>query len=303
MLGAKVHTWNGEAAVTLTAGSTTATFLPGCGMLCTSFRYDDDEYVAFPRPIAAFKAGAMTAFPLVHPWGNRLSRWGYRAAGRRVDLRGLELPVDPGGLPIHGNLLGAPFEVTALGTNRLAARLDYANSTERLRAFPYRHTLDVDVRLSDGRLRVDTTVEPTADRPVPVSFCWHPYLHIPDAPRRDWVLRWPACEHVLVDEHVIPTGARRGQAAQRAPLARRTFDDHYALGADRRFAVSAGGRTLTLTFDEHYPFAQLYVPRRGAFIAIEPMTARIDALGGDDAPICLPGERFGARFTISVRRS
>jgi aldose 1-epimerase len=301
MRGATLQTWNGEAAVTLFAGSTSATFLPGCGMLCTSLRHADDEYVAWPRRLGDFRAGATTAIPLVHPWGNRLSRWGYRAAGRRVDLRGLDLPVDSGGLPMHGNLFGAPFEVETLSANRLRARLDYGAQPDRLRAFPFPHIIEVDVRLGAGRLRIDTAIEPTSDRSVPVSFCWHPYLRLPETPRREWVLRWPACEHLAVDERVIPTGERQTQAAHRAPLAKRTFDDHYALGPDRRFSISAAGRTLALAFDEHYPYAQLYVPPRGDFVAIEPMTAPIDALGNDEAPICAPGERFAARFTMSVR--
>src|SRR5262249_11794988 len=107
-------------------------------------------------------------------------------------------------------------------------------------------------------------------------------------------------DHVEVDGHIFPTGARTHQGEQDEPIARRTFDDHYALGADRRFEVRAVGRTLTLTFDEHYPFAQLYVPPKGRFIAIEPMTATIAALDADTAPLCQPGDEFTASYTITV---
>ena len=106
----------------------------------------------------------MTALPLVHPWGNRLGRWGYRAAGRRVDLRGLDLPVDDNGLPIHGNLLGAAFGITRLEAGRLRAEFDYGASTDRLRAFPFPHRVAVDARLDERGLRLTTEVEPTADR-------------------------------------------------------------------------------------------------------------------------------------------
>jgi galactose mutarotase-like enzyme len=105
---------------------------------------------------------------------------------------------------------------------------------------------------------------------------------------------------VLVDERVIPTGVRVAQRAEEAPLARRTFDDHYALGADRRFALEARGKGVALQFGPTYPFAQLYVPARGSFAAIEPMTATIDALGRGLTPLVAPGDRFRAWFTIAV---
>jgi galactose mutarotase-like enzyme len=303
MAGAQLHTWRGEVAVTLTAGATSATFLPSCGMVCASLRHRGDEYVAWPRTLAQFRAGRMTAVPLVHPWGNRLSHWEYRAAARRVDLRGLDLPADPNGLPIHGNLRGAPFAVTALTSRRIRAEFDYGADAERMRAFPFPHVVAVDAQVNDGRVRVDTRVTPTSDRAVPISFCWHPYVRLPAARRRDWVLRWPACEHVEVDGRIIPTGERTPLRAEHAPLGTRTFDDHYALGSDRRFSLSAAGRRLTLRFGATYPFAQLFVPPKGEFVAIEPMTARIDALTGNDAPICAPGSSFDATFSMSVDTS
>jgi aldose 1-epimerase len=181
----------------------------------------------------------------------------------------------------------------------MLARFDYGAHPDKLAAFPFPHHVEVDARLGARGLRLSTIVRATGSRAVPISFCWHPYLRLPGGARRtEWVLRWPACEHVEVDGHIIPTGARSPQRAARAPIGRRTFDDHYALGRDRRFSVAAAGRSLHLTFDGHYPFGQLYVPPRGEFLAIEPMTATIDALRTGRAPMCRPGEEFRATFTI-----
>jgi galactose mutarotase-like enzyme len=294
----ELHVWRAEPAVTLRAAQYAATFLPSCGMLCSSLRYRDEEYVAWPRTLDAFRGGVMTAIPLVHPWGNRLDAWEYRVGRTRVDLRGLELSDDGKGLPIHGNLRAAAFDVLRLEPGRLRARFDYGAQPGKLAAFPFPHAVDVDVRLDAGGLRVATAVTPTGRAAVPISFCWHPYVRVPGAPRAEWELRWPRCEHVEVDARVLPTGARTPRAAEHAPLGSRTFDDHYALGRDRRFSLSAGGRGVHLAFDRNYPFAQLYVPRRGEFAAIEPMTATIDALGSGTAPMCPTGSTFRATFRI-----
>jgi aldose 1-epimerase len=301
--GLEFGVWNGHPSVTLVAGEHDATFLPDCGMLCASLRHRGDEFVAWPRPLAKFLTGHMTAVPFVHPWGNRLAGRTYRVGRREVDLRGVDLPVDPNGLPIHGNLRGSAFRVVRAEAGarnaRLVARFDYGARPDLLRAFPFPHVVTIDARLDDNGLRLTTDIEPTGRTAVPVSFCWHPFLQVPEAPRRDWLLRWPACERLPVDDHVIPTGERVKQPAERAVLASRTFDDHYALGADRKFALRAGGRSVELGFGPTYPFAQLYVPARGNFAAIEPMTATIDALGCGTAPGVAPGDRFRAWFTIT----
>jgi galactose mutarotase-like enzyme len=301
--GLRIGAWKGEPSITLVAGDHDATFLPGCGMVCASLRHYGDEYVAWPRSLADLRDGRMTAVPLVHPWGNRLERRGYRVGRRDIDLTGVDLPTDPNGLPIHGNLRGAAFEIARAdaGTRgaRIVARLDYGARPDLLRAFPFPHVVTIDATLDQRGLRITTEVEPTGRSAVPISFCWHPYLRVPGAPRRAWVLRWPACERVLVDERVLPTGDLAAQPAEHAELGSRTFDDHYRLGADRRFSLAAGRNAVELRFGPTYPFAQLFVPARGDFAAIEPMTATIDALGRRRTPMVAAGDRFRAWFTIA----
>lgn len=277
-----------------------ATFRPDRAMLCTSLRAGDAEFVAWPRTLSQFREGGATAIPLLHPWANRLGGWEYECAGQRVDLSGQRLPTDPNGLPIHGNLYGAPFDVERSTDDSLRASLDYGMQPEKLAAFPFPHRVTIDARIDDDTLRLTTTVFANAGVDVPVSFGWHPFLTLPDMPRREWILRWPACEHIELDAHMIPTGARTAQAAAAAPLGRRQFDDHYALGSDRTFGIAAGPHALTLEYDEHYPFAQLFVPPRRHHVAIEPMTAAVDALRRGTTPIVRAGAEFAATFSIRV---
>ena len=287
--------------LTITSGLYEVTFRPRDSMLCTSLRYAGEEYVARPRTLAEFRAGGATAIPLLHPWANRLSRWAYRVGRREVSLQGLALPVDTNGLPIHGNLFAAPFDVLRDTDERIVATFDYGTHPDKLRAFPFPHRVTIDARVgATTGLRVVTIVEPTSDVAVPVSFGWHPYVRLPDAPRNSWVLHWPACEHVDVDERLIPTGVRTPQAKQVARIEDRTFDDLYALGRDRVFSIRSDARSLTFRFDGSYPFAQLFVPARRQHVAIEPMTAEIDALNRGTARIVSPNETFRAAFSLTV---
>jgi galactose mutarotase-like enzyme len=288
-------------ALELRSGALRATFVPGVGMTGVSLRRAGREHLALPGGVAAVAAGRTAGLPLLAPWANRLASRRYRAAGIDVDLRGMRVHTDDHGLPIHGLLVGWPdWEVTAASARRDVARLR-ATTIVDAPAFPFPHLLEVAVAAHDHRLVVDTTLVPTGDRTVPVAFGWHPYLRVPGTPRSRWSLHLPAREHVAVDERGIPTGASAREAAEDDVVGRRTFDDLYALGRDRRCSFRGeDGASVEVRGDAHYPYAQVWVPAGERFAALEPMTAPTNALAGGDPPLVEPGDAFTARFELRV---
>src|SRR5436305_453532 len=144
------------------------------------------------------------------------------------------------------------------GPSFSSVAVDYFNNAARvdlLRAFPFPNELVLDIQLSDGSVRVATTIRPTSDRPVPVSFGWHPYLALPGT-RESTLLRLPECEHRLLDDRGLPTGRTEPQPAESRPLGSRAFDDLFALGADRRLVLEADERAIAVDIDDGYRFAQ-----------------------------------------------
>jgi galactose mutarotase-like enzyme len=195
--------------------------------------------------------------------------------------------------------------VTRLGagarTAHVEGRFDFGAHADLLASFPFPHELTVAVSLATTSLRVVTTVRPAGGTPVPVAFGWHPYLQLPGAPRDEWELGLPERAHARLDRRGIPTGRARPEPAERAALGGRDLDDLYALGPDRRLSLGAPGLRVHLTFDEHYPYAQVYAPAGKPFCALEPMTAPTNALVTGDHPVVRPGSSFTAGFTIAVR--
>jgi galactose mutarotase-like enzyme len=289
------------AALELRSGALRATFVPGVGMTGVSLRRDRREHLALPGGVAALRAGHTGGLPLLAPWANRLSTRRYRAAGVDVDLRRLRLHTDDNGLPIHGLLVGWPeWEVTATSARRDVASLT-ATTIVDAPAFPFPHLLEVMVDAHDDRLVVDTTLVPTSDRKVPVAFGWHPYLRVPGTPRSRWTLRLPAREHLALDERGIPTGESRREPAEEEPIGRRTFDDLYRVGRDRRLAFTGeDGATVEVTGNPHYPYAQVWVPAGKPFAALEPMAAPTNGLVDGDTHLVEPGDAFTCRFSIEV---
>src|SRR4051812_15733674 len=293
---------HGAAAVTLAAGDLAATFLPELGMVGADLRWGDEALVVLRGGVRGVAAHHTGGVPLLHPWANRLAGRRYSAAGVAVDLRHLDLPSDSNGLPMHGTMVGrAGWEVTRAGADRrratLISRFDYAARPDLLAAFPFPHVVEVTVTVTATALRITTSVTATTAQAVPISFGWHPYLRVP-GPRRSWRLRVPDVQHLGLSKRQLPTGVTRPEPEEDEPIGQRTADDAYALGDDRRFALTGAGVRLELEFDGGYPFAQVWVPPQRTFACIEPMTAPVNALLTDRYALATPDAPYAASFEL-----
>jgi galactose mutarotase-like enzyme len=275
------------------SGDWAAEFLPDRGLLGLSLTHRGRELLHQRGGLDTWKVGGKTmALPLLAPWANRLSSWSFAFDGVDVHLRGSPLvKADEHGLPIHGTMMDQQgWEVVREQQDRFTARFAY-DREDLLEAFPFPHDLEVDVSL-DGGLRVETAVL-ARDRAVPVSFGWHPYFR---ADRASDSLGLPERRRVELDEQGIPTGREEPLPAEWGPLADSVQDDHFVLDRDRTFRLG----DLELVFEDGYPFAQVFAPAGSEFVALEPMTARVNALVDGSAPRVEPGGRFAATFTLSA---
>jgi galactose mutarotase-like enzyme len=301
---------DGFDTVTLQAGELEASFAPGAGMAGVSLRHAGDELLDRRDGLAAYvERGAVMGLPILHPWANRLAGFDYALDGRAV-----RLPDGPPlvrceehGLPIHGLLGGSPHwrvrAAEAMGERaRLRADLDFAAHPELLAAFPFPHTLALDVALDERRLTVTATLTATGAVAVPVAFGFHPYLRLPGADRAAWELELPARRRLFADPRGIPTGRHEDEPATRLRLGGLGFDDGFDRIADgATFAVAGGGRRVAVTFVAGYPAAQVFSPPGARFVCFEPMTAPANALrSGDGLRRVAPGASLDAVFTIDV---
>jgi galactose mutarotase-like enzyme len=288
-----------------------AAFAPGAGMVGCSLLHRGEEVLGQRGGLARYaEAGSSMGIPLLHPWANRLDGPRYAAAGKEVVLDPRRMPVrlDPNGLPIHGLAVASPhWEVVAAEATEsqalLAARLDWAAHEELMAGFPFAHELDVEVVLSGATLGIETTLRPTGNDPVPVSYGWHPYLTLPGAPRAEYeVEALPVRRRARLDERGLPTGDDDAYATRRGPLGEREYDDLFVeLCHPPEWILRGGGRCLEVRFEAGYPFAQVYAPAGEDFICFEPMTAPTNALvTGEHLQTVEPGESHLARFSITV---
>jgi galactose mutarotase-like enzyme len=277
-------------------------------MVGTSLRFGDDEVLAVPGGLKALARGDLGGLPLLAPWANRLGADRYRASGVTVDLAEVSVVRrDANGLPIHGCLGGrSEWELQHLAVEGreavLVTRFAFGEHEDLLAAFPYPHDLLVEVRVAPREVGIITTIRPRGDRAVPVTFGWHPYFRLAGARRDSWRLVLPPRERIVLDDRCLPTRRAVREDAEAEPLERRTFDDLYRLGRDRRLGLEADGRRLVLEQDARYPFAQVWAPPGGKFVCLEPMTAPVNALGTGRYAVAAPGRRVTARFEVRLER-
>lgn len=294
-------------------GRLRATLHPTLNMLVSSLLHDGEELLHLRAGVAAYaERGKTCGIPLLHPWANRLCGDRYEVNGQVVVLseRGRPLTRDANGLPNHG-LLGGPSTwdvVSGQATGNaatLTARFDFS-SPDLLANFPFPHTLEMRVVVSNDSVAVTVILTPTSSRPVPVSFGFHPYLRLPGVPREQWILSLPVRRRFVLDDHSIPTGEMEDVDIPPAPLADRTFDDGFTgITSPRVFAIEGGTRRIEVEFGESYPVAQVFAPAGSDFVCIEPMTAAANALvrGGSGLPMVCAGSSFEATFEIRCLRA
>lgn len=286
-------------------------FVPEAGMLCRSLRHRGEELLAQNAGVSAYaERGKTMGIPLLYPWANRLAGFAYSVAGKTVTVPHDpdRIALDGNGLPIHGVIGGRLrwelAQAPGPDLRSLTARLRWSEShlPGPFEAFPFRHDLVYEARLTGGRLEVTIVVDACGEDVVPVAFGLHPYLSPPGVGREQYMVELPPMRGLIMDADQIPLGPGEALPARRFGLAEDAFDDGFDDVAEpARFAVEGGARRIELEFVEGYPCAQVYAPRGAQFICFEPMTAPANALrSGYGLRLLEPGEQYSATFTLRV---
>lgn len=299
--------------INLDNGSITAKIVVTIGNTLISLRNDQEEKFYFPYTLGTYKSNTKLAGnPFMHPWANRLEGDYIYIQNRKhafpEELKSL-LYRDGNGLPLHGLLLKSNKWVTIEKTNTShTAAFDFKEA-DLLAIFPYRHTIQIRHTLTENGIYIETTLFNQDNKPMPVSFGFHPYFLINPARRADYQLTIPAEDVIEVNEVMIPSGKvlpkseRWDFSGDKVLLKGAAFDDGFQrLKRNERDKVVFALNELQVEMDGNYPFSQIYAPenRDKPYVCIEPMTAATNALNTNTCRMIKPGEKFAACFSIFV---
>ena len=252
---------------------------------------------------------------LLMPWPNRIRDGHYTFEGKEQQLAISERSTHNA---IHGLVRWAAWHVVSHSASRieLALRLPAQNG--------YGWMLDLGVvyELGDDGLTVTQKATNRSDANAPFASGAHPYFTIDDGNGVDaWTLDSPAATRVLADERSLPTGS---EPVEGTPYDFRGGRPLAGVGMDTCFAdlardangiatttLSGTGpdgepRSVQLWQDAQHKWLMVYTadnrtPARTA-IAIEPMTAAVDAFNsGEGLLVLAPGETFTGTWGIRGR--
>jgi aldose 1-epimerase len=273
-----------------------ASILPSVGNMAFELKVHGKNILFFPDvKLSDFQKKPMQyGIPFLAPWANRIDDTAFWANGKKYILNlGLgNIRMDGRGLPMHGLLSNAVWQVTDVGADEKSAhvtsKFEFWKQPDLMAQWPFAHEYEMTYRLADDALEVKTTVTNLSAESMPVVLGFHPYYRIPDIPRDEWILRMPAAKAVIADDRRIPTGEYKpNDLPNPLPLKGHTLDDGF-IDLQRNaanqavFSIESGEKKIELAFGPLYVCAVIWEPaappgRPMDFLCIEPMAGPTNA--------------------------
>jgi aldose 1-epimerase len=175
------------------------------------------------------------------------------------------------------------WEVTDVAADqksaRVTSRLAFWKYPELMANWPFAHEYEMTYTLTNGVLKVSTTVRNLSAEAMPIVLGFHPYFNIPDVPRAEWIVHVAARKHVETDARLVATGELTPSSLpDLVSLREHNLDDGFTdlvRNDDGRaiFSVQAGGKKIQVIYGPQYTVAVVFSPPAQKFICFEPMTA------------------------------
>lgn len=268
-------------------------FEPSKGAAITRLTLASNPAVTAIKPQASYQFESSLLFP----FPNRLSNGSFDFEGKTYKFPQNDFK-SPNAL--HGMVHDQSFTVIDQGLDASKAwvtsqLIDHGKNE----SFPFPFKLDVTYILTDKALTVELKVTNQGSGNMPFGIGWHPYFNLPYGVN-EGALKLPECREVEVNDTLLPTGRKLPSTCfdSLRPLSGVTLDTCFEANKKEEnstFIKLNGEQTLEVWQDAHYPFIQVFTPKDGQSIAVEPMTCGIDALNtGDGLQILQPEASFTA---------
>lgn len=238
---------------------------------------------------------------LLYPFVNRLAGGQYQFDGHLYAFAVNEPSTETA---LHGFIFNRTPEIAVNHSARDSVSVSLVFEHDKsFAAYPFDGRLSVTYRLSDSEgLAVEFKVENTGKHAMPVALGWHPYFCLPGQ-LADWQLSLPKVKMVEINQRLLPTGglAQFEGFNQLHPLGEIRLDNCFALTQKNATQstklwspkVGAGLNIWQQAGESQFNYLQLCIPPTRDSIAIEPVSANIDALNNHQGLITLtPGEQY-----------
>lgn len=306
------------------------TILPGYGgvlrRLVLRKGHDLFALLNTPDSAQALLADETYASALLAPFPSRIRHGIYTFNGEAYSLRMNEANRDAA---LHGFVHGQPFHVideTVTDTSaRLIVQYNYEGDTP---GYPFPFVLTVSYELTQSNklllgsspesdrmcaLRVNYELLNKGETACPAAFGWHPYFTLTSESVNEMTLSLPARTRIGLGDDMLPNGLNTPEKTETIPLRDRELDTPFRLdpvnNAEAAYAettltsVATGVRLIVgqQTGPGKLNYLVCYTPGQRNSIAIEPLTANVDAFNNGEGLATLePGDALTGSIWVRL---
>lgn len=217
----------------------------------------------------------------------------------------------------HGFIFNKPFSVIKknIYESRAVVTLQH-QYTGALKGYPFPFEINISYQLEEENgLTVTTKIENCSSQTMPVADGWHPYFTL-NGSIDHLQLKVENGKEIELNKRMIPTGNVSESSAFNGfeSLSGKKMDHCFAvkpLNGDARFVTELHDPTARVTLQlwqetgpEKYNFLQIFTPKDRNSIAIEPMSANINAFNNQQGLVSLkPGAFFKGQYGVTLTDS
>ncbi len=138
------------------------------------------------------------------------------------------------------------------------------------KGFPFKYSILLKYKFTQEKLQLSVIVKNIGANSFPYSLGWHPYFYSSDL--QNSCLSLSSKQRICVDENKIPLHIEEKPFSKTIKLKNKVFDDCYIMD-NKNINFKTPDYNLDFTFFEEENYVQLYTPKNGNTIAIEPLTS------------------------------
>lgn len=251
------------------------------------------------------------ASALLYPFPSRVRHGIYQFDGQDYALPMNEPARDNA---IHGLVHPQPFRVVRqeADADQAVLALQY-DADDSISGYPFPFSLRVTYMLTappadhpnlSCTLAVAFSAQNTGTTRCPAAFGWHPYFTLNGEATDDLTIDMPVSEVIELDDNLLPTGRTPFTNEKRMSLHERNLDNAFAVthqpeGVTTVLHSPRQQVSLHIWQSQAFPYLVVYTPGRRDNIAIEPLTANVNAFNtGEGLHILEPGGEFQGQIKV-----
>lgn len=255
----------------------------------------------------ALVADTKSASELLFPFASRIPEGKYKFLGKEYQLNKNE---DGGMNAIHGLVRKNHFHLNEQAIQEDSASILLSYVIDHAEGYPFQVHFSVRYTLhADGRFVVRYDAKNNGQDPAPAMFGWHPYWVLGNEDVEAWQINIPSKRLVTFNENLIPVGTEPFDMLMPALLHRKEFDNAFVLDKNSGHAVTeliSKNQDVTLRIEQEtgegkFNYLVVYTPPARDCVAIEPLTANVDAFNtGEGLNILSPGHSIDGTVTVRL---